>query len=333
MAYAIMRIEKIKSRREMNSRYKHNFREYDVANANPSLSSNNREPIDMFGKTYERVFDDEIARMRMEGAITSNIRKDAVLGYEVMLTYSRDKMDMDIDEWVEKNVEWLQRTFNPKDNRIIIDDTKEAYSNNVKSVVVHMDESTPHIHAFVVPIDDKGRLNAKFYTGDRIKLQNLQTEYSRYMSGFSLERGQEKSVTHHQDVTRYYNNLKKAVDARLPDVRERETAEEYKQRADEAYRVRESHFLDYTNKTNKKIDDLKAKLLVEKSREKDAERTLAKVEQYIGEINNENLAEIRKLIVQKRQFDELKKENPEKAAALEKEYRQIVEEKQESRSR
>lgn len=42
-----------------------------------------------------------------------------------------------LDEWCRDNIEWLQNTFG-KDNLV--------------SVVLHMDEKTPHIHATVVLI-------------------------------------------------------------------------------------------------------------------------------------------------------------------------------------
>lgn len=50
-----------------------------------------------------------------------------------------------LDEWCDDNIEWLQESFG-KDNFV--------------SVVLHMDEKTPHIHATVVPI----------VTGDRRKI-------------------------------------------------------------------------------------------------------------------------------------------------------------------
>ena len=77
-----------------------------------------------------------------------------------MLSYSYDDEQErpDTARWVEKSVEWLQKTFNPEDNRIAVkgedgEIIREIRSDNVKSVVVHMDEAVPHIHAFVVPID------------------------------------------------------------------------------------------------------------------------------------------------------------------------------------
>ena len=45
MAYAIFRTEKVKTSRELQSRYNHNFRIYDVANADPERKNQNLEPV------------------------------------------------------------------------------------------------------------------------------------------------------------------------------------------------------------------------------------------------------------------------------------------------
>lgn len=35
----------------------------------------------------------------------------------------------------------------------------EKYGNRIVSAILHVDEATPHIHALLVPLDDKGKLN------------------------------------------------------------------------------------------------------------------------------------------------------------------------------
>lgn len=271
MAYAIMRIEKIKTEYELNSRYDHNYRIYDVANADPSLEEENKEIVDLMGKTYLRAFDDEITRMRMEGNM-DKVRSNAVLGLEVMLTYSRDKESLDVEHWIDENVKWLQKTFNPPDMVITKGNGEQIYSDNVKSVVVHMDEITPHIHAFVVPIDGTGKLNAKYYLKDRRRMIELQNEYHKAMKQFDLQRGIEKSVTRHQDTTTYYRSLKEAVSAKLPEPRENETIYEYKERADECYMINEVHHHDEVRKLKEKINRLNAELRQEREAKESQER-------------------------------------------------------------
>ncbi len=261
MAYAIMRIEKIKTQHELVSRYNHNYRVYDVANANDELSYLNREPVDLMGKTYVRAFEDEIFRMQMEGNM-KNVRKNAVLGFEVMLTYSRDA-GISVDDWIDKNVTWLQKTFNPPENKIKGRDSfgneMDIKSNNVKSVVVHLDESTPHIHAFVVPIDNRGKLNAHYYLDGRNTMINLQNDYAKTMSELKLKRGTSGTKARHENVARYYIGLNRCVSAELPSVEPGESADEYKQRADVVYQDLRIHYHDEKRKNQQLQKEMNAR--------------------------------------------------------------------------
>ena len=45
-----------------------------------------------------------------------------------------------LDEWCQDNIDWLRKTYG---------------ADNVVSAVLHMDETTPHLHITVVPITDK----------------------------------------------------------------------------------------------------------------------------------------------------------------------------------
>ena len=50
------------------------------------------------------------------------------------------------DEWCQDNVDWLRKTYG---------------ADNVASVVLHMDEETPHLHATIVPIVQTERKKQK----------------------------------------------------------------------------------------------------------------------------------------------------------------------------
>ena len=83
--------------------------------------------------------------------------------------------------------------------------------------MVHMDEKTPHMHFFHVPVTQDGRLNAnKIYT--RQSLRKLQSELPAYLQsrGFAIERGVEQtpgSAKKHLD-TREFKQQKEEL-ARL----------------------------------------------------------------------------------------------------------------------
>ena len=74
-----------------------------------------------------------------------------------MLTGSHDAMkrieeEGRLPEWCADNLAWLRETFG---------------TENVVSAVVHRDESTPHIHAAVVPIVTGERRKARTATQAR----------------------------------------------------------------------------------------------------------------------------------------------------------------------
>lgn len=73
---------------------------------------------------------------------------------------------------------------------------------NIISAVVHLDETTPHLHLNLIPIAD-GRLCAKTLF-DRKELQNLQTDFHSVVGKkWNLQRGKEGSTTKHLDTAAY----------------------------------------------------------------------------------------------------------------------------------
>ncbi|MCA1601388.1 MAG: plasmid recombination protein [Acidobacteria bacterium] len=88
---------------------------------------------------------------------------------------------------------------------------REKYGDRCVKAILHMDEHTPHIHAFMVPIDGRGRLNCKSFFGTREKFRQFQTEYARKVETIGLERGVEYSRARHTDVQRFYATIMEPV--------------------------------------------------------------------------------------------------------------------------
>ena len=99
----------------------------------------------------------------------------------------------------------------------------ERYSKeNVVSAVVHLDESTPHLHLNLMPVTG-GRLCAKELF-DRTALRNLQTDfYEAVGKKYELERGKEGSTAKHLDTVAY--KTKKMTEAAEAKIREAEEAQ------------------------------------------------------------------------------------------------------------
>ena len=93
---------------------------------------------------------------------------------------------------------------------------------NVVSAVVHLDESTPHLHLNLMPVTG-GRLCAKELF-DRAALRELQTGfYETVGKKYGLERGKEGSTAKHLDTVAY--KTKKMTEAAESKIREAEEAQ------------------------------------------------------------------------------------------------------------
>ena len=79
------------------------------------------------------------------------------------------------------------------------------------AAVVHRDEATPHLSAFVVPLTQDGRLSAKEFIGGRSKMREDQSTYAESVKKLGLERGIEGSRATHQTVQHYYESINRGT--------------------------------------------------------------------------------------------------------------------------
>ena len=105
--------------------------------------------------------------------------------------------------WVDQSLAWADDTFG---------------SDNVVVAHLHRDELTPHLSVFVTPIDEKGSLNARQWTGGRKALSDMQTGYHSAVEGLGLERGMKGSRARHQDVGHYYAIMESGETPQVPAV-------------------------------------------------------------------------------------------------------------------
>lgn len=82
-------------------------------------------------------------------------------------------------------------------------------ADNVVSVSRHYDETTPHICAYVVPIDPAGRLNARHFLGGRENWQKCKPILLTKSAKIRLTTGIEGSSAKHTDIKDFYSNLNK----------------------------------------------------------------------------------------------------------------------------
>ena len=159
---------------------------------------------------------------RLETAgLKRKIGKNQVRAIRINLSGSSEDMQFiqsegRLDEWCEDSMKWLGNTFGKE---------------NIVSAVLHLDETTPHIHATLVPIvtgerrkakDEetknagkkkykKKNTNAPRLCADdvmtRIKLKEYQDTYALAMAKYGLQRGINGSEARHTTTQEYYREL------------------------------------------------------------------------------------------------------------------------------
>ncbi len=169
---------------------KENERDENYEAANPQIDSertrNNYRFTPYFGKTYTEFINDRIKELGLSP------RKDAVVMNSFVV--GSDKTFFD------KLPKALQYEF-------FSDCTKffaERYGKeNIISAVVHLDETTPHLHLNLMPVTKDGRLCSK-QLFDKPQLQQLQTDfYETVGKRWGLQRGKEGSQKKHLSTAEY----------------------------------------------------------------------------------------------------------------------------------
>lgn len=190
--YAILRTKKLNSWSGISGSMNHTYRRVETPNADPVRLGKNQVLVGSpnNGETdLKRRIDD----------VTSNPRKNAVLAIEFLLTASPEwfvgKSEKQIRQWANKNIEFLQSKYGKE---------------NVCHAVLHRDESSPHIVAYIVP-EHAGKLNCRELLGGRSKLTQLQTDYAAAMSPMKLVRGLEGSRSKHTTIKEFYGGIDKAA--------------------------------------------------------------------------------------------------------------------------
>jgi hypothetical protein len=236
MSCPIMRIEKRNSS-NIGGMFCHNERKtenHSNEDINKDLSHLNYQLIEC--KSYKEKINKEIQERY---TVNKSIRKDAVLCAEVLFTSDKEFFDKLTPEqekkYFEKSIEFLKEQFGEK---------------NVVFATVHKDETTPHLHAGVIPLTDDGRLSYKDFVSSKYDLIKLQDKYYEKMSlEFpELERGKSAKETgkNHLTVEEYklqQENLKiqekqKAMELQLEQINKNAMELEEKKKKLEAKKER-----------------------------------------------------------------------------------------------
>lgn len=337
--YAIVRKDKIKSEKELNDRYKHNIRSLNVLHADPKKASLNENVVPLKYYNYADAVNKTLSELSAKGVSVRKPRssfdekQNSVLGLEVLLTFSASAQNrIDIEEWKRTCVNWLDKTFNPVDRQITFKNKHTGMEQsesvqNVKHVMYHGDESNPHIHAFIVPIDEKGRLNSSRYDGRQFMI-DMQDSYAKEMAAFNLERGEKNVITTHQDISAYHKLIKNAVSTELPEAKENEHATEYRERANKIYQTMLSKHNEIIQKKDREIDIEKTKNIVEKQKKSKLEKQISEWRDVLKDESSDErfIQNVSNRIKKEKAFEDGLKEFPDKKRAeeIQNGYNQII---------
>jgi len=231
-SFAILRVGKIKTKGHLGAALGHNYRERETPNADQSRMAEN---LVLKGPgTAQGVMEAWDARA------PEKIRKNAVHALEYFVGGSPERVHaMGRDEqnnYFRRALDWLKDRHG---------------AENVLSAVVHRDETTPHMQVLVIPLDARGKLNARELVGGKDKLRQMQTDFARDVGQpFGLERGQERSRATHQTIQEYYGRASTPIEAdfSLPERRRGavmglggESDREWQERASRAATERLAH--------------------------------------------------------------------------------------------
>jgi hypothetical protein len=203
MPYAVARIAKLKQA-NLGGSGMHVSRGRETPNADLSKLKDNQTLIhnDDLDLPLGEIVHNKIHSVEQR----RKIRPDAVYAVEILLTASPEYFRPDdpskygdyqvgkLDAWAKASQEWLQR----------------EYGDRIVRAELHLDEATPHIHAYLVPTDENGQLNCKKIFGGRAKMFAFQDSYAAATQHLGLERGVKNSRAEHTTVKDYYSVVNSA---------------------------------------------------------------------------------------------------------------------------
>lgn len=188
MSFVILRTTKLKTAGEIGGSLGHTFRMMDTPNADKSKLHLNEHEYSL-----------EQIKKNIKDRLPEKVRKNGVRVVEYLITASPDWTGWGTEkekEFFDNAKQWLRDKHG---------------SGNVAGLSIHRDETTPHLVAYVVPIDPKGHLNARHFLGGKSKMSAIQSDFADQVKDLGLQRGLEGSKARHTTVKDFYAELQKPI--------------------------------------------------------------------------------------------------------------------------
>lgn len=304
MAYAILRIKKHRQLGTLAASGKHTFREQ------PTPNSDGTPNMHIGAQSTDQLLDFVRARV----AECDEKAADAVQCVEFLITASPGAFERhggwlnDKSAYFRDAIKWLKDEFGAK---------------NLMSASIHLDETTPHLVAYVVPVvtraagvrnrsvivgkGEDGKtiretrqypvaarqsLSAKHYFGGKAKMQKLQTNFAVDVARHhKLQRGVASSKAKHVEVKTWYGLLAAEAAAKSEQLRNIQSGQQMR------------NFLRGLTGAQQRDDVAELKAKAKKlEEERDAEK--AKRQAVETELANRNQADTRRIAeMQKREHE------------------------------
>lgn len=229
--YVIARSKKLKTAQEITATVKHDTRDdCRASNVDKGRSDSNIVLVDtlQFADTSSDISPSEKLLAYYEEN-NVKVRKNSVLAHEHVVSASpeffSDMSKQQIKEWAAHQVDYFKKTFG---------------DDNVKFVVLHLDESTPHLHIITTPVETKvakykykgesreklqTTLNARKY--DRKFFREHQTNIAKHNAKYNLSRGVAGSKATHKELKEFAVAVKAAQEANYEQVVEKFLAKRF----------------------------------------------------------------------------------------------------------
>lgn len=298
MAYAILRTKRIREH-QVNQVFMHNLR-VDLKFAkhtDPTKTDQNAVLVDSWGLSaglgkFAEKWDEGIKKTGVQVGKNNTVKM-----LEFVLTASPEFFKTaspgQIKQWEKKQVEWAKKEF----------------GENLKFMVLHKDEKTPHIHLCILPAVKKVH-KYKNQKGEFFKekhtlspndfnpkyLAELQTRYAEANKGFGLNRGLKRSKANHKTLKDYYANIDRAMGKDYTNGVKREVQKIFEENAKGGFFGGQPKFT---------INEILEKLTPVFARN---EKIIKSVRVLKQNLHSDNIKEVNDLLMQKEEIKSLRNE-------------------------
>lgn len=189
MSFVILRTTKLKTAGEIGGSLGHTFRIMKTPNADKSKLHLNEHEFSL----------DQI-KQNIKDRLPDKVRKNGVRVVEYLITGSPD--------WLGWGTDAEKKFFDSAKKWLV---EKHGFEN-VVGLSIHRDETTPHLVAYVVPIDENGKLNARGIFGGKGKMSAMQSSFADQVKELGLERGIEGSRAKHTTIKQFYAEIQQPLE-------------------------------------------------------------------------------------------------------------------------